>query len=293
MVKFHPVRCELAVGPTICGWCTKQNHEEVIVFVHGNGLAGRVYEPLHQLLAQRYDLLILDLPGHGSSVPYDFVGWNQTAEHVYQVIQASDDFIAGRNLYSVGHSLGGMLSMLAESAHPNTFKAMAMLDPIMFPPVLLMVMRVFYPTPLVKVFHPLLKSTLNRRKHWTDRQQAYDYFHGRKLFKTWTDESVQCYVDFGLKPSSDGGVELCCDPALEGKWFSTLPQRLWASVYSLNCPVSMFMGQETYPFSKRAGVHAQKRNKKITYTEVRGTHCFMQEYPQQAAESVFNAFGDS
>jgi len=217
MVKFHPVLRALKDGPTICGWCTQQNHKDVIVFVHGNGLAGRVYEPLHQLLAQRYDLLILDLPGHGSSAPYDFVGWNQTAEHVYQAVQASQDFIAGRNLYSVGHSLGGMLSMLAESTHPKTFKAMAMLDPIMFPPVLLSVMRVFYPTPLIKVMHPLLKSTLNRRSHWPDRQTAYNYFHGRKIFKTWTDESLQCYIDYGLKPGVDGGVELCCEPALEGK----------------------------------------------------------------------------
>jgi len=51
----------------------------------------------------------------------------------------------------------------------------------------------------------------------------------------------------------------------------------------------MFMGVDTYPFSKRAGAHAQRRNKNIVYTEVSGSHCFMQEYPQQAAEAVFSA----
>lgn len=288
MLEFHPVNITLADGPAIAGWCTRQDHDAVLFFAHGNGFCGRVYQPLHELLAQKYDLLMLDIPGHGQTPESEFVGWNQTAEHLWQSIKLSDDFIAGRDLHAVGHSLGGMLSMLAASEHPETFKSMVMLDPIMFPPPLFFFMHVVHRLGLTSVFHPFVKPTLRRRDGWPDKQQAFSYFHNRKIFKGWTDEALDSYVQHALKQNGDE-VRLCCRPELEARWFGTLPRQLWPSIKKLSVPVTIFMGQETYPFSLRAGRHAQKHNSSINYSVVPGGHCFMQEYPEQAASYVFTA----
>jgi len=285
-LQFDPVKINLVSG-TLTGWCTRQGHDSVLVFIHGNGLCGRVYQPMHELLAQKYDLLMLDIPGHGQTPASDYIGWNQTAEHLWQGIQASDDFTQGRSLHSVGHSLGGMLSMLITSEHPETYKSMVLLDPIMFPQPLLFFLHVFSKLRLTSTFHPYVKPTLRRRNSWSDRQEAFKYFHKRKIFKHWTDEALDSYIQHALKEVGSQ-LQLCCEPELEARWFATLPENLWPAVKSLPGPVSIIMGQDTYPFSLRAGAQARRVNPRIEFSIVPGGHCFMQEYPEDAAELVFS-----
>lgn len=237
---------------------------------------------------QQYDLLMLDLPGHGGTPAAEFVGWNQSAEYLWQGIQAAADVIENRDLHSVGHSLGGMLAMLVASKHPDTFRSMVLLDPIMFPQPLLFFMHVVRRFGLTAVFHPYVKSTLRRRNGWPDRQEAFSYFHNRKIFKNWTDQSLSSYVQHALKEEGSE-IVLCCDPALEAEWFSSLPEKLWPSVRGLTGPVSIYMGQDTYPFSLRAARQAERINPAIEFTVVPGGHCFMQEHPTDASGYVFSA----
>ena len=137
-------------------------------------------------------------------------------------------------------------------------------------------------------FLPFVKPTLRRRNSWQSKQQAFEYFHQRKIFKHWTDESLQSYVQHALIESG-AEVRLCCRPELEAKWFGTLPERLWPEVKKLQVPVSITMGQNTYPFSLRAARYASKLNESIDLSVVPGGHCFMQECPRDSAEYVFAA----
>ena len=178
-----------------------------------------------ELLAEKHDLLMLDIPGHGNTPASEFVVWNQTAEYLWQAIQASGEIIANRELHALGHSLGGMLSMLLASEHPDTFESMVLLDPIIFPRSLLFTMHIVSKLGLTSTFHPFIKPTLRRRNGWSDRQEAFDYFHNRKIFKNWTDDSLDSYVRYALKETGSE-LRLCCDPELEAKWFSTLPDNL-------------------------------------------------------------------
>ena len=288
MLNYYPITRALDNGPVLNGWYTQQNRSSVLFFAHGNGFATRVYDPMFELLAQKYDLLMFDLPGHGQSPSHDFVGWNQTAEHLHSAVQMCEDVLAGRKLDCVAHSLGGMLTVLAASVHPATFRSMVLLDPVMFPRPLLLTMHLVKRLRLTQLLHPFVKPTLNRRSHWPDREQAFKYFHGRKIFKRWQDKALQSYVDHALKDDADM-VRLCCEPSLEATWFATLPERLWPSVSALRCPVNIFMGADTYPFSLRAGRYAQKRNRRVKLTVVDGGHCFMQEDPERACGFVLDA----
>ena len=287
-MNFYPITRAVDNGPVLSGWYTQQNHSSVLFFAHGNGFSTRVYEPLLVLLAQKYDLLMFDLPGHGQSPSHEFVGWNQTAEHLHSALQMCEDVTAGRQIDCVAHSLGGMLTILAASVNPATFRSMVLLDPIMFPQPLLLILHVLNRLRLTPLFHPFVKPTLKRRSHWPDKEQALQYFHGRKIFKGWQDEALQSYVEHALKEDTNS-VRLCCEPVLEATWFSTLPARLWPSVSALRCPVKLLMGADTYPFSLRAGRYAQKRNRQVKFSVVTGGHCFMQEDPQRASSYVLDA----
>lgn len=287
-MQFHSLKIEPEDGPVLTGWCTKQGHKSVLFFAHGNGFCGRVYQPVLELLAQKYDLLMFDIPGHGRTPEADFSGWNKTAEHLWYGIQSAGEVIKNRDLHAVGHSLGGMLSILMASERPETFKSMVLLDPIIFPQPLLFFLHIVRKSGLTGVFHPYVKSTLRRRNSWADRREAFRYFHKRKIFKDWTDQSLESYVQHALV-EKDMQVQLCCDPKLEAQWFSSLPDELWPSVKGLAVPVSIYMGNDTYPFSLRAGRQAKRINTAIDFNIVPGGHCFMQEHPSDAADYVFKA----
>ena len=44
-------------------------------------------------------------------------------------------------------------------------------------------------------------------------------------------------MDFALKDSADGGVELKCRPSRESDLFGSYPRRLWATLAKVRTPV--------------------------------------------------------
>jgi len=184
MVEFQPISTAIDGGPVLNGWATSQGHREVLFFTHGNGFSTRVYEPMLTLLAAYYDLLLYDLPGHGQSPTYEFVGHIPTAEFLHQAVSQSQEFVADRNVHVVAHSLGGTLSMLAASKYPDTFRSMVLLDPVMFPRPLLLMLFVTKKLGLTSLIHPYVKPTLRRRNGWSDKKEAFNYFHNRKIFRS-------------------------------------------------------------------------------------------------------------
>lgn len=44
-----------------------ENHNSSIVFLHGLGSTGKSFDELATLLSQHYNVVALDLPGHGRS----------------------------------------------------------------------------------------------------------------------------------------------------------------------------------------------------------------------------------
>jgi len=293
MVEYFPISAPVTgslSGSVLNGWCTRQGHASVLFIAHGNGFSTRVYQPLLDKLAVKYDLLMFDLPGHGQSPDSEVTDHSQTAEYLYEAIRHSESYIAGRDVHAVAHSLGGMLSVFVASKHPETFKSLVLLDPIMFPQPLLSLMHVMSKLGMTKLFHPHVKPTLRRRNGWPDRQSAFEYFYKRKIFKYWTDQALRSYTDYALK-EHDSQVVLCCDPTLEARWFATLPSKLWHAVASIRCPVTIYLGEDTYSFSPRAAKQACRKNARIGYSVVPGGHCFMQEFPEQAAGHVFAALG--
>ena len=261
----------------------------LLVFLHGNGFAAGVYQPMLSGLAEHFDILALDLPGHGGSeLPAVFPGWNAVAELAHSAA-VNTGLLRDRPVYGVGHSLGGVLTLLSAHRHPQTYQALVLLDPILFPKRMLLFMRMIAALQLTSVFHPNVKSTRRRRKTWPSREAAFDYLHGRKIFENWTDESLQGFTRYALTDAPDGTVRLSCDPETEATFFATLPRGLWRALRELACPVSVIMGETTYPFAIRASRTASEINSAISHRMVTGGHCYMQENPKAAIQEVINS----
>ncbi len=78
-----------------------------IVFLHGAGIAGWMWEPQFNMLAPRFRCIAPDLPGHGESRAVEWTSIADTAAQIAALIREQ----AGDKAHVVGLSLGAQVAM--------------------------------------------------------------------------------------------------------------------------------------------------------------------------------------
>lgn len=278
-------------GVTVRGLHSVPSGKPVLHFLHGNGFCGLTYQPMLQLLSADYDLFLSDTQGHGDSdYGTEFLGWNKAAEIAAQAWQAHQPLFGKVATYGLGHSFGGVLTSLIHAEQPHLFAGVVLLDPVLFPPSMLLLARTLEGVRLFKK-NPLAKAALKRRQHWPDRASALSYFASRSLFKSWHPDALSAYVNHALADQNNG-VSLKCSPQREADVFSSYPKGLWPALRNAKAPIKVFYGEQTFPFVIRAVTKWQQLNTAVQCSQVPGSHCFMQEQPAQSALWVKAALQD-
>lgn len=270
-------------GVTLRGWCTPPTGRPLLHVLHGNGFCGRVYAPMLEALAADFDLWLCDLPGHGDSdalpLPPD---WNRFAHIALDTALNATARYGDVPRLAIGHSLGGVLTalMLAEPGQP--FQRAVLLDPVLFPPVMLASMQLG-----LARFNPLARASARRRREWPSRAEAARALHGRGTYKGWTDAALQAFAEHALRDAPAGGVTLKCAPELEAAIFASCPRGLWPALRRVRTPTLILHGDDTMPFVHRGARHARATNAAAFDIErVDGGHCFMQQHPAATAARV-------
>src|SRR5581483_185627 len=105
-----------------------------VVFLHANGFNALTYRQALAPLAPRLRILAFDQQGHGGSTlradPDGRADWRDLRDDLLGVLEALD----GPPVVLAGHSLGGTVSLMAASEAPARVKALALFDPVLFPP---------------------------------------------------------------------------------------------------------------------------------------------------------------
>ena len=275
-----------SAGFTIRGEHAAPSGRPVLHFLHGNGYCGRVYWPMLSLLQADFDIVISDMQGHGDTEHGGrFHGWNRSAELVLEAWHKLAPRFPDVPHYALGHSFGGVITSLMLAQEPQQFRRAMLLDPVLFTPIMIGVMAL---SDVVGLYqrNTMAKAARSRRRHWVSRVEAYASLQGRGMFKGWKPEALQAYVDFALKDSPDGGVELKCRPSREAEIFGSFPRRLWASLAKVQTPVKVDYGDQSYPFVGESVKRWQGINPRVSSEQVPGSHCFMQQDPLAAAERV-------
>lgn len=86
-----------------------------IVFLHGAGIAGWMWEPQVAALSPRFRCIVPDLPGHGESKTVAWVSIADTATQVAQIIHEQ----AQGKAHVVGLSLGAQVVLQMLNDHPE------------------------------------------------------------------------------------------------------------------------------------------------------------------------------
>ena len=94
---------------------------ERIVLVHGSVIGGRATWAAQRPLAERFQLVVVDRPGFPPNPPVDRVDFERDAELVADLLVPGD--------HLVGHSYGGVISLLAAAARPDALGSLTVIEP--------------------------------------------------------------------------------------------------------------------------------------------------------------------
>jgi pimeloyl-ACP methyl ester carboxylesterase len=177
-----------------------------ILLVHATGFCKEVWSPVvDELRSQGVDreVVALDQRGHGDSpaISGDADWWDLGRDALDVALGLGTDPIG------VGHSSGGAALLMAELLEPGTFRALVLVEPIVFPPS---------HEPIDD--SPMSEAALRRKRVFASRQDALSNFRGRGPFARWDDRVLEAYVD-GCMDDADGELRLKCLPEVEAAFY--------------------------------------------------------------------------
>jgi len=257
-----------------------------IVFSHGNSFPASTYGVmLGSLRARGYAVSAVEKFGHDPQYP--------VTDNWPRLVQQLADFAAqqkaankGQAPILVGHSLGGILSLMCAARHPELARAVVMLDSPVLGGWRAGAVRVVKRTALLQRFSPSQVSR-RRRDQWDDRKAVYQHFLGKKLFARWDPQVLRDYVDHGTV-DADGTWRLAFDREIESRIYETLPHNLDGLLrrHPLKCPLAFVGGLQSREMKQVGGVQATARLAKGRVMMLEGTHLFPMEKPLAAAAAI-------
>jgi len=103
----------------------------------------------------------------------------------------------GEAVIGIGHSFGGVLTLLAAAKKPELFQSIILLDPPLFSVQKSALIKLLRALNIEDWVSPSGKSK-KRRDHFESKSQAKTLFQANKLFKNFHPQTLNDYVTHGL-----------------------------------------------------------------------------------------------
>ena len=183
-------------------------------------------------------------PGQGPP-PETPEGWDALAT----------DLLQGLSLHrlppviAIGHSFGGVASLLAAVREPDRFSGLVLLDPTIGPPDIMAALRAQQARGELG-FRPLAQGARKRRRSFPDLPEAFRYWRAKPLFADWPDDAVWRYCGAMLRALPDGGYDLTWSPEWEARYYEMFYTETWDAVAKLDraLPVLVVGGETSDTF---------------------------------------------
>ncbi len=252
--------------------------KELIHFAHGNGFPALCYKQMLDNLHPFFDYCYIDKIGHNPTFPVGENWHNLVAEVIANISKQTD-----KPVIALGHSLGGVLSLLAAIEQPQLFKAVIMLDSPLIGTFKSSMVRLAKALGVIDRITPALR-TRGRREYWKNHEQLIAYLKTRDLFKTFTDECLEDYITYGLEHKNDG-YYLRFDRHIEYQIYRTIPHIIPTYEGKLSTPTALIYGDKSTVVGKM-DVRYMKKKFNIKVFKTSGTHLFPMEHPQAVAKQI-------
>jgi pimeloyl-ACP methyl ester carboxylesterase len=254
-----------------------------IVFAHANGFPAGTYRVLFEAWrAAGWRVLAHGKFGHDPAYPVAG-GWSRLRDELLDFVERE----AGAGPVAlVGHSLGGVLSVLAASKRPAVASALVLLDAPVVAGWRAHGFRMLKATGLIHRGGPG-KISARRRTSWPSAEAVREHFERKSVFARWDRRVFDDYLAAGFEPAADGGMKLAFDRDIETRIYNTVPLDVPALLrrHPLRCPVA-FVGGTRSQESRQLGIGFVKRLAGPRFRQIEGTHLFPMERPEETAATV-------
>lgn len=253
-------------------------------FLHANGYPPECYRPLLDLFHQEYHVFgMLLRPLWEGSNPEDLDDWHPLADDLLRFLEARGN----GKVIGVGHSVGGVTTLRAALLQPEKFRALILLDPVLFLPTFLLGWSMIRLLGLGEKVHPLIAGAKKRRRTFDDLDSVFRGYRSRSIFRFMSGDYLRQYIKGITSPRPEGGYELVYSPEWEARIYLTGLRDfdLWRGLPHLKVPTLIIRGAETDTFLERNARLVQKKNPAIKIVTLeRATHIVPLELPREVFE---------
>ncbi len=254
-------------------------------FLHANGYPPECYRPLLELLQTQYHVFgMLLRPLWPNSNPNEIRDWKPFSDDLLRFLAAT----ATAPVIGVGHSIGAIVTLRAALRDPGKFKALVLIDPVLFVPSFLSTWRIIHVLGLEERFHPLIARTKKRRRTFDDLETVFLGYRDRPVFRYMSDESLRAYIE-GITHKTERGYELIYSPEWEAHIYVTAFQDfdLWRDLPKLEVPTLFLRGAETDMFLENAAMLVKRKQPRAQIEVVdKSTHLLPLERPQEVFDRM-------
>lgn len=250
-----------------------------LLFAHANGFPGRSYRSLLEPLGDQFNVLPVDRLGHHPDFPVGH-NWLALRDELLKDIEALPE---SEPLIGVGHSMGGVLTAMAAREMPHRFQSVIMLDPPLMLGLDALMLRVSKLMGVVDRVTPAGK-TKGRRTRWESREAMRAQLQRKGLFRRFTAEALDDYIEGGSTLLDDGQIVLSYDPEIEVEIFRHLPHHLGRLPEEVRVPLAVIAGEDSDLLTARRCRQLKRRG--IHLSTVPGTHMFPMEEPDATRQAL-------
>lgn len=252
-------------------------------FAHANGFPPGTYRKLIADLSLGHHVVSMAArPLWPESAPVALRDWSVFADD----LRTELDRRGLRGIIGVGHSLGGVISLLAAAADPGIFSAVVAVDPL----ILTGAHSLFWGT--VKKLGMggrirLVRGALRRRESFSSRDDARTTYASKSVFASWDPEVLDDYLEAGLVEQPEGGARLRYPREWEARIFAAAPHDLWAQLQKVSVPTLFIQGEHTDTFLDAARIRAEREVPGArTVVMPESSHFLPMERPRELARVI-------
>lgn len=248
-----------------------------IQFSHANGFPAKSYQHFFQFFDSQYEFSYVNKFGHGAYKPGR--NWKALTQELIADIEAKHS----QPIIGMGHSLGGVLTLFASIQRPELFEKVVILDPPIFNKRMRLMMFFNYHLGLAGYLVPIAQKAKKRRSRFESREQVYESFRKKSLFKNFDQQCFKDYIQHGFKEASDGnGIELAYQKEVEYGAFCSTPYYLGDT--TLKRPTTFVHATEKGVLRPEDLAHLKKVfSPQANFVPYEGGHLFPFETPKKTA----------
>lgn len=256
-------------------------------FLHANGYPPEAYQPLIDLLLPAWHVIALHLrPLWVNAQPADLLDWAPLAGDLDQFIGA----LRAAPLVGVGHSIGATTTLRLAIQRPERFRALVLLDPVLFPPWMIGLWKTIHRLGLSARLHPLAPAAQRRRRVFASQQVMFENYRTKPVFARLDDTALWAYVRAIAAPRPDGQVGLRYTPEWEAHIYQTISLAdapIWQRLPELRLPVLLLRGAHTDTFwQQTADLFKRRLPAAAVLTLPDSGHLLPLERPAQVAAHI-------